>query len=69
MTDIEPFSIVIFLIAAAIIVAVLSNRLSEWIRVPAPALFLVAAAVAASIFPTLGTVPRLVDERIVTVAL
>jgi cell volume regulation protein A len=69
LTDIEPFSVAIFLIAAAIIVAVLSNRLSEWIRVPAPALFLVAAAVAASIFPALGTVPRVVDERIVTVAL
>jgi cell volume regulation protein A len=67
--DIEPFSVVIFLVAATVIVAVLSNRLSAWIRVPAPALFLAAAAAAAAVFPVLGTVPAEVDERIVTVAL
>lgn len=69
MIDIEPFSIVILLVAAALIVAVFSNRLSERIRIPAPALFLIAAAAASNIFPALGTVPLKVDERIVTVAL
>ena len=69
MIDIEPFSVVIFLVAATVIVAVLSNRLSSWIRVPAPALFLAAAAAASAALPVLGTVPDQVNERIVTVAL
>ncbi|TAM70844.1 MAG: sodium:proton exchanger [Microbacteriaceae bacterium] len=69
MTDIEPFSVAIFVISAGVMVAVLSNRLSGWIRIPAPALFLIVSAVAAAIFPVLGTVPHEVDERIVTVAL
>lgn len=69
MTDVEPFSVTIFIVAAALIVAVLSNRLSAWIRVPAPALFLVGAAAAASAFPQVGAVSTMVNERIVTVAL
>jgi len=69
MSEVTPFALVILLIAAALIVAVFSNRLSERIRVPAPALFLIAAAVAAHFFPFLGSVPLRVDERIVTVAL
>jgi cell volume regulation protein A len=69
VTDVESFSIVILLVAAALMVAVLSKRLSERTRVPAAALFLVAAAVASDIFPVLGTVPLVVDERVVTVAL
>jgi potassium/hydrogen antiporter len=65
----DPFAIVVLVVAAVLLVAVLSNRLSEWIHVPAPALFLIAAAAAASIFPTLGTVPHVVDQQIVSVAL
>ena len=67
--DIEPFSLVIFVGAAALIAAVLSSRLSARIRVPAPALFLVAAATASTLFPVLATVPNVVNERIVTFAL
>lgn len=69
MPDVEPFSLVILLMAAALMVAVASNRLGQRIRVPAPALFLVVAAVASDLFPVLGQVPTKVDERIVTVAL
>jgi cell volume regulation protein A len=69
MSDIEPFAVVVLVVAAALVVAVLSNRLSQWIRVPAPALFLLAATVAAAIFPFLGTLPKAIDVRIVTVAL
>lgn len=69
MSDVEPFAVAILLISVALIVAVLSNRLSEWIRVPAPALFLIAAAAAAAVFPALGSVSHVLDERIVTVAL
>lgn len=69
MIDIEPFSVVILVVAAALIAAVLSSRLSARIRVPAPALFLLAASAASTIFPVLGSVPNVVNERIVTVAL
>jgi cell volume regulation protein A len=69
MTDVAPFGIVILLIAVALLVAVLSNRLSERIHVPAPALFLVVAAIASDQFPVLSSFPLRIDERIVTVAL
>jgi cell volume regulation protein A len=67
--DIAHFAMVIGLTAVAVLAAVSSNRLTELIRIPAPALFLVAAAVAADLWPVLGTVPVLTDERLVTVAL
>jgi cell volume regulation protein A len=69
MNDVEPFAFVILIVAAALVVAVLSNRLSQWIRVPAPALFLLVATLVADVFPSLGTLPKLLDTRIVTVAL
>ena len=47
MNDIVPYGIAILCVAAAIILAILANRLSELIRIPAPALFLIAAAIAA----------------------
>jgi len=59
----------ILFVAAAVIAAVFANRLSAVIRVPAPALFLVAAAVAARVFPSLGTLPRAVDANLVSIAL
>jgi potassium/hydrogen antiporter len=56
-------------ISVAVIAAVFSSRLSAIIRVPAPALFLVVAAILAKIFPVLGSLPRSTDENIVTLAL
>jgi potassium/hydrogen antiporter len=67
--DLGTFGVWLAIVPAAIIVAVLSTRLSARIRVPAPALFLIAAAVLAAVFPQLSAVPRSVDEEIVTVAL
>jgi len=69
MTDVEPFGVVILLVAVALLVAVVSNRLSERIHVPAPALFLVAAALVSHQFPAVAALPVKTDERIVTVAL
>jgi cell volume regulation protein A len=69
MTDVEPFGVAILLVAVALLVAVVSNRLSERIHVPAPALFLVAAAVVSDQFPALASFPVKTDERLVTVAL
>jgi cell volume regulation protein A len=67
--SIDPFAIVILVVASVLLVAVLSNRLSEWIRIPAPALFLIAAAAASAVFPILGTLPHAVDQQVVSVAL
>jgi cell volume regulation protein A len=43
MTDIDPFAQVLLFLSLATVLAVLSNRLSARLRVPAPALFLAAA--------------------------
>jgi cell volume regulation protein A len=42
---------------------------SEWLRVPAPARFLVGATICSTFVPALGAVPLGVDEELVTVAL
>lgn len=69
MTDVLPFGMFIAIISVAGLLAVLSNRVSERIRVPAPAIFLVAAAVASDLVPALGRVPVLTVQRVVTVML
>jgi potassium/hydrogen antiporter len=69
MSDVAPFGLAIALVGLAAVLAVLSNRLSEATRIPAPAFFLIAAAVASDIFPALGDLPIGVDQRLVTVAL
>lgn len=69
MKDVEPYGLAVLLVSGAGLVAVLANRVGERIRVPAPAIVLVVAALASDLFPVLGTVPIRTDERIVTVAL
>jgi cell volume regulation protein A len=67
--DTQTFGLLVLLVSAAGLVAVLSNRLSARLQVPTPALFLAAAAVTASVVPTLHTVPQRTVERVVTLAL
>lgn len=69
MTDTGPFAQLLLVISLAAIAAVLSNRLTARLRVPAPALFLAAAAIGAAALPGLGAPPERMVERIVTVAL
>ncbi|HWU46826.1 MAG TPA: cation:proton antiporter [Humibacter sp.] len=69
MTGIEPLASEILLISLALIAAVMSNRLSAAIRVPAPALFLIAAALLAKLVPALSSLPRSAAENLVTIAL
>jgi cell volume regulation protein A len=59
----------ILLVSLAVVTAVFSNRLSALIRVPAPALFLIVAAVAAKLFPAVSALPRSTAEGLVTIAL
>lgn len=69
MGDVAPFGLAVALVALAALLAVLSNRLSERVHVPAPAFFLIVAAVASDVFPTLHDLPIKVDQRLVTIAL
>jgi cell volume regulation protein A len=69
VTDVVPFGVAIAVISVAGLLAVASHRVSERIRVPAPAIFLVAAAIASDLVPVLGRVPVITVQRVVTVML
>ncbi len=69
MDDTRHYAFVLLLLAAAGLAAVLSNQLSARIRIPAPVLFLVAAAIAQAAVPQLHPPGERDLERIVTVAL
>jgi cell volume regulation protein A len=69
MHDLIPFALTVLLVALAVLVAVGSNRLAERVHVPAPALFLIVAAIASNLVPRLGDLSIVNDQRIVTVAL
>jgi potassium/hydrogen antiporter len=69
VTDAESFAVIVLLAGAVGLVAVLSNRLTEWLRIPSPALVLVGAAVAVKVIPALHAPPRQAVEEVVTVAL
>jgi cell volume regulation protein A len=69
MIGAEPFAVLIVLMAAVGLVAVLSNRLAYWVKLPAPALFLVGAAIAAKVIPALHGPSQHAVEQVVSVAL
>jgi potassium/hydrogen antiporter len=70
VSELTDFGLVIAVGAAVFALAVLSNKLSERFAVPAPAIFLVAAALAARLFPDLGKELSVRDvERIAVLAL
>jgi potassium/hydrogen antiporter len=69
MNDVERFALIMLITAAAVVAAVLANRVSDRIRIPAPAIFLLAAAIASDLIPALGQVSVTNVQRVVTVAL
>jgi cell volume regulation protein A len=70
MSEIADFAGLVLLVTGAFAVAVLSTRLTGRVPVPAPAIFLVAAAVVSDVWPSVyGEVPILTVERIAVVAL
>ncbi len=69
MNDVERFAALLAGVSAVMGLAILSSRLSERLRLPSSALFLVAAAVASDLFPQLGRIPIEQVQRIVTVSL
>ncbi len=70
MTEIPDFALVLLLVAGTGALAVISTTLTARLPLPAPAIFLVAAAVASDLWPRLyKQVPILTVERIAVVAL
>jgi cell volume regulation protein A len=69
MDDVIPFAVIVAAAALAVLAATASSRISERIRVPTPAIFLVAASLLADLFPRLGGLSVETNQRIVTVAL
>lgn len=69
MSDTLPFAALVLVVAVVGLLAVLSNRLTERIKVPAPLLVLVAAAVAVNVVPDLHQPSEVLVERLVTIAL
>jgi cell volume regulation protein A len=69
MSDTYTFAGLLLVTAVVGVAAVLSNRLTQLLRLPAPVLMLVTAAVALKLFPDLHTPPEQLVDRLVTVAL
>jgi cell volume regulation protein A len=69
MHEIESFGLTVLLVAVVGLVAVLSSRLSERLRVPAPAIFLLCAAAASDLVPALARISVATVEQVVTMAL
>jgi len=69
MNEATQFGLIVLVVGLAGTAAVLSNRLSARLRVPAPAFFLVAAVIAAQLWPAATTLRQTTVERTVTVAL
>jgi cell volume regulation protein A len=70
MHEVTHFGAIVLLVSGAFAVAVLANKLSERLRVPAAGLFLLAAALASDLWSDLGDALSIRDvERIAVVAL
>src|SRR5262245_18743218 len=69
MHDVTPFAVMIAVAAGALLLAIGSSRLSARLHVPSPALFLIAATICSELFPRVGSLSIVTDQRIVTVAL
>ncbi|MBV9593215.1 MAG: cation:proton antiporter [Actinobacteria bacterium] len=69
MSETYAFGAAVAAVSGVGLLALLSNRLTERIRVPAPLLLLVVAAVVVAIIPDLHAPPDNVVERLVSIAL
>jgi cell volume regulation protein A len=70
MSEITDFGLVVLVVSGVFALAVFSNKLTERIPVPAPAIFLLAAAAAVHFVPRLGQELSIKDvERVAVVAL
>jgi cell volume regulation protein A len=69
VSDTEHYALAVLLASVAAVAALMLNRLTERIRVPAPLLMLVGAAVVAKLVPALQISDVATVEHVVTIAL
>ena len=70
MSEIADFGLIVLVVATGLFCAVLVRSLTDRVAFPAAALFLVAAAVAAELFPEVENILTILQvERIAVVAL
>lgn len=70
MHEVHDFGLIVLLVSTGFALAVVSSRLSERLRVPGPAIFLIAAALLSDAFPSLADALSIrTVERIGVVAL
>jgi cell volume regulation protein A len=70
VSEITHFGLLILVVAGIVSLAVLSSKVSERVPVPAPAIFLLAAAATVHFWPSLGRKVSVLDvERVAVVAL
>lgn len=70
MTEISDYGAIVLIVAGGFLLALASTKLTRLLRVPAPALFLLVAAVASDLWPRLGeTLSLHTVSRLATVAL
>jgi cell volume regulation protein A len=69
MSGTNSFALMVLLAAAVGLVAVLSSRLTAWLKIPSPALVLAGAAVAVNAIPSFRAPAQHVVQDVVTVAL
>jgi potassium/hydrogen antiporter len=68
--EITDYGLAILIVSAIVAVAVLLNRVSEQVPIPAPAIFLLAAAVTVHFWPSIGREISVLEvERVAVVAL
>ncbi|HET6658195.1 MAG TPA: cation:proton antiporter [Gaiellaceae bacterium] len=70
MTEITDYAAILLALGTGVALAVVSTRLTAWVPIPSPVLFLLAAAVVSDLWPHLyEDVPVLTVERIAVAAL
>ena len=70
MVEVTHFGTIVLVVSAGFTLALVASKLTEYVPVPAPAFFLVAAAVASDLYPELGRYLSVQEvERIAVVAL
>jgi potassium/hydrogen antiporter len=70
VSEISDFGVIVLIVSVGVSLALFGHALTERLRIPAPALFLVAAAAATDLVPALGDAVSFVSvERIGVVAL
>ncbi|MGE5272605.1 MAG: cation:proton antiporter [Verrucomicrobiota bacterium] len=69
MSELTDFGLVVLVVSGTFLAALGTHKLTEFFPVPAPAVFLLAAAIASDIWPGLGGLSTVDVERIAVVAL